>query len=316
MSKKKITIIAPSAFGYSNYILGALKGYDQLDAGIIYLDSPVFFYKNVFHRLHNVLSKLFLNNNLKKSFVSKRILKYLNDHGEQDIVFIIRPDILDNKTLEQIRKLSKFFVAYYWDSIKRFPRKATILYFFDKVYSYDKNDVENYKLFFLNNYIFNENIVTVTPEFLFFNISTNDYRLPFLENLTAYIAQKGWSKKILVYNGSEMPTKHVKLITKQKPTKDVASLISKCKIIIEIQRVEQIGLSFRVFEALGQRKKLITTNKDIVSYDFYNPQNILVIDQEHIIIPSDFVDSSYVDVPDEILAPYRIENWVKNILLS
>lgn len=83
--------------------------------------------------------------------------------------------------------------------------------------------------------------------------------------------------------------------------------------MIDIQRDDQIGLSFRVFEALGYRKKLITTNIDIVNYDFYNPQNILVLDPNNIEIPKSFVESPYEDVPDHILAPYRIDNWVKKV---
>ena len=65
----------------------------------------------------------------------------------------------------------------------------------------------------------------------------------------------------------------------------VEKLILKSKIIVEIQRNDQIGLSFRIFEALGYRKKLVTTNTDVVNYDFYNPQNILVIDENNIEIP-------------------------------
>ena len=65
---------------------------------------------------------------------------------------------------------------------------------------------------------------------------------------------------------------------------------------MEIQRTEQVGLSFRIFEALGHRKKLITTNKDIVNYDFYHPQNILVVDENTIEIPEEFVTSPYVEI--------------------
>ncbi|WP_228731997.1 MULTISPECIES: hypothetical protein [Pseudomonas] len=43
----------------------------------------------------------------------------------------------------------------------------------------------------------------------------------------------------------------------------------------------QAGLSFRFFEAMTSRKKVITTNKSVVDYDFYNPANILVIDEKY-----------------------------------
>jgi hypothetical protein len=47
-------------------------------------------------------------------------------------------------------------------------------------------------------------------------------------------------------------------------------------------------LIFRVFEALGYKKKLITNNQDITSYDFYNENNIFVITNENYQIPLDF----------------------------
>ena len=58
---------------------------------------------------------------------------------------------------------------------------------------------------------------------------------------------------------------------------------------------------------------MITTNKDIVNYDFYHPQNILVVDENNIQIPEDFVTSSYVEIDETILSNYKIENWVKPI---
>ena len=72
-------------------------------------------------------------------------------------------------------------------------------------------------------------------------------------------------------------------------------------------------MSFRVFEALGHRKKLITTNKDIVNYDFYHPQNILVLDKEKMEIPEDFVFSPYVEIDETVFAKYKIKNWVKEV---
>ncbi|RDK85490.1 hypothetical protein [Marinirhabdus gelatinilytica] len=313
MTEKKITIIAPYAFGYTTHIFRALKSYNGVTPTIIYLDNPAFQYKNSLHRLQNVFSKILLDKNLKKTFVSKRILKILKYIGPQDIIFMIRPDVLDTATLKTIKTYTIDLRAYYWDSTRRFPRKVEILPFFDVLYSYDKEDVEQYHLQFLTNYIFHEAKEDIPATYQFFNISTNDYRLPILERLAAHIDSKGWSRKILVYNGSPMPVEHVTLITTQKSSEEVAELISNCSIVVEIQRAEQIGLSFRIFEALGQRKKLITTNRDIVNYDFYRPENILVIDEDNIEIPETFVNTPYLEIPEEILAPYRVENWVQPV---
>ena len=68
----------------------------------------------------------------------------------------------------------------------------------------------------------------------------------------------------------------------------------KGNIILDIAHPHQKRLSFRPYEAMGLRKKLITTNKDIANYDFYNPNNIFIIDDVYNIhIPTDFITSNY-----------------------
>lgn len=312
MASKKILVVAPYAFGYTYHIQQALSENEEVEATILYLDQPAFSYRNTFHKIQNFLSKTFFGKNLKKTFVKDRLRASITALDVQDIVFIIRPDMLDDELLTFIKDRTKKFIAYYYDSTSRFPRKAEIIPFFDTVYSYDREDVENFGLQFLTNYIFEESNEK-DYKYQFFNISTNDYRFPFLENLAAYLKKQSWSYNILVYNGSDMASENVEIITEQQSIKQVSELIKECKIIVEIQRTEQVGLSFRIFEACGHRKKLITTNKDIVNYDFYNPQNILVVDEDNISIPEDFVASPYVDIDDSILTKYRIENWVKPI---
>ncbi|EDP97866.1 hypothetical protein U8527_17905 [Kordia algicida OT-1] len=309
---KKILIIAPFAFGYTAHIQKALQQYAHVDAQILYLDKPAFQYKNTLHKARNFFSKLFLGKNLKKTFVTDRIKVSLTKLGKQDEIFIIRPDMLSDDLLKFIKSKTQKIIAYYYDSTRRFPRKVDIIPMFDKVYSYDRLDVSKYNLSFLTNYIFEESN-HAELDYQFFNISTNDYRFPLIENLAKYLKEKNWSYNIQVYNGSDMPAEYVEIITTQKSIQEVSELIQKAKIIVEIQRTEQVGLSFRIFEALGHHKKLITTNKDIVNYDFYDPQNILVVDEHTIEIPADFVTSLYKNIDEAILAKYKIENWVKHI---
>ena len=117
----------------------------------------------------------------------------------------------------------------------------------------------------------------------------------------------------MVLGPDTLESEYITIIKEQIQVDKVADLIKKSKIIIEVQRKEQIGLSFRVFEALGHHKKLVTTNADVVNYDFYNPQNILVVDEDNIQIPDDFVTSEYIPIDDNILDQYRLKHWVKRV---
>ena len=310
--KKKIVIVGPPSFGYLTKINEALTSFSGIESTIVLIDKSSFKYKNLLHRLLNSLSKIFLNKNLKKEYLNSFLIDSIKKLGHQDVIFMIRPDLLSPKTLNFLKIQTQSLTAFYYDSTRRFPKKIDIINYFDTVYSYDKLDVETYNLKFLTNYIFDER-ENVNFEQLFFNISTFDYRYQSMEGLANYIDEKKWSKEILIYGSNGLKSDSLTLIHEQIPVDVVADKINRSKIIIEIQRKEQIGLSFRVFEALGQRKKLITTNTDIVNYDFYHPQNILVIDEAAINIPEDFVNSPYIPVSDKILDKYRLRNWTKKL---
>jgi hypothetical protein len=68
----------------------------------------------------------------------------------------------------------------------------------------------------------------------------------------------------------------------------------------------------RTFETLGMRKKLITTNDDILNYDFYNPSNILVVDRNNPQLSEDFFLGKYVD-NSEIISKYHVDQWAINL---
>jgi hypothetical protein len=89
--------------------------------------------------------------------------------------------------------------------------------------------------------------------------------------------------------------------------------INKSKTVLDLLRDEQAGLSFRIFEALGFQKKIITSNKYVQEFDFYNPENILIIDPENPDIPKSFFETPYVPIPQEIYRKYSLEGWVEDV---
>lgn len=311
----KILIVGPPAFGYTRYIYDALCKIKNVDADLVYIDKSRFKYKNSSHRVLNFFSKTFLNVNSKIVFQDQIVLNKLNSTTTWDIVFIIRPDLLSDKSIKEISDKTDKCIAFYYDSIRRFPRKQNILPFFDQVYSYDKIDVKKYNLKFKTNYIYHESNET-NHEYTFFNISSHDMRFESIKKISSYIASKKWSSKVIVFHPKKIiedGNHYLTVDNKLRTVKEVSLMIKKSKILFEVQRDDQVGLSFRVFEALGHKKKLITTNQDIVNYDFYHPQNILVVDVDNLHIPNEFVESPYFDIDKSILEHYKIDNWVKQI---
>jgi hypothetical protein len=87
-----------------------------------------------------------------------------------------------------------------------------------------------------------------------------------------------------------------------------------CNIILDITKQGQIGLTFRPFEALGLRKKLITTNVAVKDYEFYDPENILIIQPGRIRLEKDFFEKPFKEVPDSIREKYHIRQWLARVL--
>ena len=106
--------------------------------------------------------------------------------------------------------------------------------------------------------------------------------------------------------------KSIRFQSKKIPLKNLLELYTETKIIVDIVQGNQSGLSFRVFEAMALDKKIITNNPNIKNYNFYNPNNILIIDDE-LQFDTPFFETDYTPIPNAIYNQYTIDSWVNVI---
>ena len=84
-------------------------------------------------------------------------------------------------------------------------------------------------------------------------------------------------------------------------------------IILDFPHGEQSGLTLRLMSAIGVNSYIITTSTDIVNYDFYNKDYILVIDKKnlnedkikHFICQSVGKKANYLNTEN-----YYLPNWL------
>ena len=86
------------------------------------------------------------------------------------------------------------------------------------------------------------------------------------------------------------------------------------EIIIDIEHPDQSGLTIRTLEVLAAGKKLVTTNRDVINYDFYQYGNVYVIDRLNPKVPQDFIKKPFNPYPSSILNSYSIDNWLVDVL--
>jgi len=99
----------------------------------------------------------------------------------------------------------------------------------------------------------------------------------------------------------------VSMQTKPLPYDAYLAEIVKCSGLIDIVQNGQKGMTLRVLEALFLKKKLITNNPSIKEYDFYNSNNIYLLnegfDDESF---ADFLAADFVSANPDLLYRYDV----------
>ena len=311
----KITLISLDVLGINNEIYNSLKQLGH-DAHHINFYEFRYRYPTVLHRVFNFLGKIFFNYNIKKQHLNKEILLRLEKLGKQDKILMLNANFLLPHIIKNIKPYANEMVAFFNDGSARIPKILDVAPLFDRVYTFEPNDAKTHNFKFATNYIFKESEKTNKPhKFEVFNISTFSNRTQLIDNIALELDRLNISYNIISFGKKRIKsTSKVNYVSKRINMEDVNALVAECNVLLDIHRKGQDGLSFRVFESLGNKKKLITTNADIRHYDFYNPENILILDKDNINIPVSFFEKHYTDIPEHIYKKYVVGNWVKTIL--
>jgi len=320
----KITIISYDNWGLNNHLATNLK---NMGHNVHHVNFSNFTYKypTKFHRYFNFILKTFFKKNLKNIHYGKEIIKILKENREiQDVILTIKADFIDPKSTLAFKKYTKKSIAFFNDSTTRCPKIIPVLPNLDEVYSFEKEDCEKYNLKFTTNWIYDTNsewtpVIGKKFKYQVFNISSIDKRLPILTKIAAQLFEKKIAYKFIIFDKKEKnknSDKSIDFVSQHIPLSEVNKYIHDAKVLLDINRKGQKGLTFRVFESLGLEKKLITTNSDIQNYDFYNPNNILIIDEKNPHIPLSFFNNEYQKIPESILEKYTIDGWIKKIILQ
>lgn len=312
-----VTIISFDFWGFDQHIIKALKQ-RGIRANHINLNEFKYHYPTIFHRVWNLLSKLLFRKNIKKIKRQEFVVKQIKTLGAQDQVLVIRPDLLDLETHRIIKTFCRRYMAYLYDSTKRFSIDHLIAAgVFNKIYSFDSHDVEAYGFYPTTNYIYLPKMDLNNGKFKhkIFMVISKDERLETLNAIAKLLDKQNVNHK-LILRGSRKPSElhpSIEFRSNEIWQKELNCLLDSSEVFLDIVRLGHYGLSFRVFEAMAHQKKLITTNISVKNYDFYNPNNILVIDPESVDIPIDFLNSPYVPIAKEIYDYYTVEAWVSRV---
>lgn len=288
------------------------------------------------------------NNNLTKGIlrfapqlIRKNIINYYKDILKQttnikfDYLLVIRGEVVPKFFLEELKKTNPQceFIFYNWDSFKNTPNTSSHLDCYDRAFSFDTFDAVNHKVNFLPLFFydeFREDSCNLKNEIdlLFLGTAHSDRYIIANKlkkwcnenNLVAfnYFFMQGKLvypiKRIIDPTFKKFDYKELSFISLD--TKDMVDFYKKSNVILDINHPYQTGLTMRTFEAIGAKKKLITTNKEIVNYPFYNVNNFYIIDRENLILEKSFFETNFIPLEDNLYEKVSLDGWLKYLFFE
>lgn len=323
MGNKKVLFIGIGFYDYEDSII---KEFNKLDYQVDYFSEvPLSNWTYRFHsRMRNSSKINEINNYHAKQIANKSDANY-------DLIFIIKCENMSSDALKIIKAKNPKakFVLYLWDSVIRIANIKSKFDFFDKIYSFDRIDCLNNKSFSFNPLFFREEYVQNLEKNKTYDLYHLGWyhsdRLSLLKKIAKFCNENGQKYKLKLLTGyfsyymhkltnKELGSSKEFLIFKTLSTKQNVDNILVSNIILDIAHPLQSGLTMRTIELLGSQKKLITTNADVINYDFYKPANIYIIDRENPQLDLNFFKQPYQYIPDEIRLKYSVNNWLKRMI--
>jgi hypothetical protein len=324
--EKRILFFAPKFFGYEHEIADGMR---KLGAEVdLYDERPGNgFFTKALIRIH-------------RSLLAVRIASYYNKiiettkNRDYDFIVFIKGEAVSEANIGQMRKYHPHakFVLYFWDSLKNNRNGRKLMPLFDRVLSFDRIDCAAEKhmvhrpLFYLDAYR-DASIIQERDNDLLFIGTVHSDRFAFAKKVKDLCRKAGLRTKFIFFFQS--PPLYVvrRLVDKSfRGTKisdfrfralkrdNITALVSRSTAVLDVQHPNQKGLTMRTIEVFGAHRKLVTTNREIIEYDFYRPANVLIVDRDNPLVDIKFFTTPYEPCPDELYCKYSLERWIKDVL--
>lgn len=280
-----------------------------------------------------------INKSLIKGYIQKYFITVMKTvrNKKYDIVLLISGQSLSfsEDMLQEIKDCQPQaqFLLYQWDSQTNFPYIRQVQKYFEKRYSFDRSDVEKtpglqfLPLFYARNYeeIGKGKKESYKYDFCFVG-TAHPKKYRFIKQMSEklmpvyprqYIYFFLPSRIVFFYrklHDPELRRAHINEFH-YLPLKwaEMEEVYKESRCVLDSAQAGQIGLTIRVLEALGSKKKLITTNEDVVNYNFYRPENIYVY-KDDLDLDNVFFKEEYKEIDLSIYEKYSLRSWLAEIL--
>ena len=219
----------------------------------------------------------------------------------------------------KIVRNKKNLILYFWNPVSKSLRILPSLFIHMaklllEIYSFDKKDCQKYNLSFYP-IIYSKDVnlyhgIEHKYDVVFLG-SAKDREHEIHSIYTSYLSD--YNSRIIIV-GENNNFKGFEYSNKRWSYGEYLDLICSSKAILDVVQFGQSGNTLRVVESIFLRKKLITTNKELINYDFYKKENIFIIGFESNLDFDTFMSTPYSEVSENIIQQYDFEYWVTQII--
>lgn len=283
---------------------------------------------------------------------TKYLRKELKKHGniKFDILFCINAFIICPYLFRRLKRKNPdlYSVLYLWDSFSMYDWEKEINYF-NRVLTFDPEDSKEYNLEYKPNFYLSINKpreicedydLFFTGKFNLFRSSLVDkiiqqannssikyflklwaaYKI-FPHNHLLYIIFKNininssWVKQYLLnYEAVEEILKKEYIMANSLSYEEMQKKLLYSSVILDLPFQEQTGYTHRLIEALAYGKKVITTNSNITKENFFNQEQIHIIDIQNPEIDFSWVKRKSIFTIDDYFSDLELSTWLKSII--
>lgn len=267
--------------------------------------------------LESIYRALSLRLNLKTKFKFFNITDIAKISNEYDCIILFdctKNDILSRlaNEIEQNVDLAKTkLYFYFWNKIKSISglnlSNKWVKVGFDK---FDSN-LFNYRYVggFYNPVAVNDGIIDSDVYF----VGTDSGRFKIIRRIQNLLHSSGIKTRFIYVDSFKSKFNHN--YNSYISYNQIIDHISKTKAILDITKPNQVGLTLRFYEGMFYNKKVITNNKNILNYAFYNPNNILVITEDtNVDTIIEFINKDIELVSDYLKQEYLFQNWLNRVM--
>ena len=322
---KRILFFGLETMGYEKKILNKMI---ELGAKVDYNNE-----RSVSSQFGKAIVKIAPDVLRRKTEIYYREILKKRRKNHYDIIFMIKCDVPTRNILQELKEQfpDSELRLYMWDSMKNIPNIEEKIDLFDRVLSFDRLDCEKHREFGFRPLFYIDQFSRKSAKEIIYDISfcgtihTDRYKI--LDKISKQCEEKRLNFYGYYYMQSKAAYYYLKITDKRFrhvpinsihfqtiDSYEVNEIFSSSKAILDIQHPDQTGLTMRTIESIGACKKLITTNSDVINYDFYDKNNICIIDRDNPIISDEFILSKYYNIDRDISKKYSLEQWILDVL--